>query len=114
MGYKRSPPYVQRMINSILRLYKTYTRCYVNDIIIFFKIFKDHIEYLDKIFNLFDILNVILKEPKAYLGYPLIILLDQRVDGLDILYSKNRITAILNLEFPITLKDLKKYRNLIS
>jgi hypothetical protein len=42
---------------------------------IFFKIFKDYIEYFDKIFNLFDTLNIILKESKAYLGYLLIILL---------------------------------------
>jgi hypothetical protein len=63
------------MIDSVLRSYKIYTRCYINDIIIFFKIFKNHIEYFDKIFDLFDTLNIILKRFKAYLGYLLIILL---------------------------------------
>jgi hypothetical protein len=64
------------MIDSVLRSYKTYTRYYINDIIIFSKIFKDYIEYLDKIFNLFDTLSITVKGFKVYLGYLLIILLD--------------------------------------
>jgi hypothetical protein len=63
------------MMDSVLRPYKTYARCYINDIIIFSKIFKDYIEYLDKIFDLFDTLSIILKGFKVYLGYLLIILL---------------------------------------
>jgi hypothetical protein len=63
------------MMDSILRPHKTYTRYYINDIVIFSKIFKNYIEYLDKIFNLFDTLDVTLKGLKIYLGYLLIILL---------------------------------------
>jgi hypothetical protein len=63
------------MIDSVLRFYKIYARCYINDIMIFSKIFKNYIEHFDKIFNLFDTLNIILKRLKAYLGYLLIILL---------------------------------------
>jgi hypothetical protein len=100
------------MIDSVLRSYKIYARCYIDDIIIFFKIFKNYIEYLDKIFNLFDTLNIILKGLKVYLGYLLIILLGQLVDGLGIFYLKNRITAILNFEFPTILKEFKKYLSL--
>ena len=99
------------MMDSILRPHRTYARCYVNDIIIFFKIFKDYIEYLDKIFDLFDILNVILKGSKAYLEYLLIILLGQRVDGLRMLCSENYIIVNFNLEFPTILKDFEKYLN---
>jgi len=63
------------MMDSVLRFYKIYARYYINDIIIFFKIFEDYIEYFDKIFNLFDTLSIILKGLKVYLGYLLIILL---------------------------------------
>jgi hypothetical protein len=63
------------MMYSVLRFYKIYARYYINDIIIFFKIFEDYIEYFDKIFNLFDTLSIILKGLKVYLGYLLIILL---------------------------------------
>jgi hypothetical protein len=63
------------MIDSVLRPHKIYARYYIDDIMIFFKIFKDYIEYFDKIFNLFDTLGIILKGPKVYLGYLSIILL---------------------------------------
>jgi hypothetical protein len=63
------------MMDSVLRFYKIYARYYIDDIVIFFKIFKNHIEHFDKIFNLFDTLSIILKRFKAYLGYLLIILL---------------------------------------
>jgi hypothetical protein len=63
------------MINFVLRPYKIYAQYYINDIVIFSKTFKNHIEHFDKIFNLFDTLNIILKGFKAYLGYLLIILL---------------------------------------
>ncbi len=36
-----------------------YARYYVDDIVIFFKIFGQHIEYLDTIFELFDELGII-------------------------------------------------------
>jgi hypothetical protein len=75
MGYKGSLPYAQRMMDSVLRPYRTYARCYIDDIVIFSKTFEDYIEHLDKIFDLFDTLGITLKGPKAYLGYPLIILL---------------------------------------
>jgi hypothetical protein len=50
MGYKGLPPYVQRIINAIFRPHKDYARYYINDIIIFFKTFLDHIEHIDTIF----------------------------------------------------------------
>ena len=94
MGYKGSPLYVQRKIDHILRPYQDYVRCYVDDIIIFFKIFENYIEYLNKIFQLFDNLDMILKRSKIYIAYLLIILLGQRVNDLNIIYSKERIAAI--------------------
>ncbi len=36
------------------RPHKDYARCYVDDIVILFKTFKQHFEYLDTIFELFD------------------------------------------------------------
>jgi hypothetical protein len=62
------------MIDSVLRSYKTYARYYINDIIIFSKTFENYIEYFNKIFNLFDTLDITLKRFKTYLEYLLIIL----------------------------------------
>jgi hypothetical protein len=50
MGYKGLPPYVQRMMNAVFRFYKDYARCYIDDIVIFSKIFLNYIEHIDTIF----------------------------------------------------------------
>jgi hypothetical protein len=73
--YKGSPPYIQRIMDIILQSYRQFARCYVDDIIIFFKIFEEYIEYLDTIFELFNRIGITFKELKIYFGYPLIIFL---------------------------------------
>jgi len=77
--------------------------------VIFFKIFEQYIEYLNTIFELFDALKITFKNIKTYLDYPSIILLEQRVDGFGISYTKKRIVVIRELEFPENLQKLKKY-----
>ncbi len=84
----------------ILRPHKDYIKYYIDDIVIFSKIFEQYIEHLNTIFELFDALGITLKNIKTYLDYPSIILLGQRVDDFGIFYTKERITAIRELEFP--------------
>jgi hypothetical protein len=72
--YKDSPSYVQRIIDTILRLHRQFARCYVDNIVIFFKIFEEYIEYLDTIFELFNRIGITFKNPKFYFGYFSIIL----------------------------------------
>jgi hypothetical protein len=59
----------------ILRSYRQFSRYYVDDIIIFFKIFEEYIEYLDIIFELFNRIGITFKDLKIYFDYSLIILL---------------------------------------
>ncbi len=63
------------MMDVILGPYKDYARYYVDDIVIFSKTFEQYIEYLDKIFKLFDAFGIIFKNVKTYLDYLFIILL---------------------------------------
>jgi hypothetical protein len=112
--YKDSPPYVQRIIDIILRSHRQFTHYYVDDIVIFFKTFEKYIEYLDTIFELFNRIRITFKNSKIYLDYPLIILLKQRINGLNIIYVKNYIAALKNLQFPQILKNLKKYLEMIE
>src|SRR6266498_3068185 len=98
----------------ILRSYRDYVRYYIDDIVIFFKIFEQYIEYFNTIFELFDALKITFKNVKIYLDYLSIILLEQRVDGFGISYTKKRITAIRELEFPKNLQKLEKYINIIG
>jgi|SRR6266498_787822 len=99
------------MMDSILRPYKPFARYYIDNIIIFFKIFEDYVKYLDIILRLFDRLGMMIKGVKTFLGYPSIILLDQRVNGFGITTSKKRIVAIRNLVFLKILKNLEIYLN---
>jgi len=87
------------MMDSILRFYKFFVRCYVDDIVIFLKIFKKYVEYLYTILCLFDWLSMTLKDIKTFLGYLFIILLGQRVDGFGMLIFEECIAVIRNFVF---------------
>src|SRR6266498_4635569 len=97
------------MMDSILRLYKLLVRYYIDDIIIFSKIFEEYIKYFDIILELFDRLGIMIKKIKIFLDYPLIILLGQRVNEFDIAIFKKRTTVIRNLIFSKILKNLEIY-----
>src|SRR2546429_8906332 len=77
MSYQESSSYVQHMMNMIFRFHKFFICCYINDIVIFSKILKNHLKYLNTVFNLFDELKIIFKEIKTHLDYSSIILLNQ-------------------------------------
>jgi hypothetical protein len=94
--YKDSPLYIQQIIDTILRPYRQFARYYVDDIIIFFKIFEEYIEYLNIIFELFNRIGITLKNLKFYFDYSSIILLKQRINGLDITCVENYIAALKN------------------
>ena len=76
MKFKNSILYVQRKINGFLRLYRYFARCYINNIIIFSRIAKEHFQHLKIIFAFFTRLKVILKSKKSYLNYLSIILFE--------------------------------------
>src|SRR5437773_11952149 len=76
MSYQESSLYAQCMMNMIFRSHKFFVCCYINDIVIFLKILKNHLKYLNIVFNLFDELKIILKEVKTHLDYSSIILLN--------------------------------------
>ena len=96
-------------MDSILRPYKPFTRYYIDNIIIFFKIFEEYVEYLDISLKLFDRLEIIIKGVKIFLDYPSIILLGQWVNGFDITISEERTAVIRNLAFLKMLKNLEIY-----
>src|SRR5205814_8203843 len=100
------------MMNMIFKFHKFFICCYINDIVIFSKILKNHFKHLNTVFNLFDKMKIILKEVKTHLNYSSIILLNQQVDDFDMTSSKKQIAALQDLSFLKTLKNLKIYLDL--
>src|SRR5947207_15703007 len=88
MSYQESSSYVQHMMNMIFRSHKFFIHCYIDDIVIFSKILKNHLKHLNTVFNLFDELKIIFKEVKTHLDYSSIILLNQQVNDFDMTSSK--------------------------
>ena len=109
MGYKNSPAYVQRQIDRILRPHRRYAKAYIDDVVIFSKDLVTHVKHLHAVFSLFVKIGISIKANKAFLGYPTVQLLGQRVDSLGLATSEDKLKAISKLEFPRTLRELETY-----
>ena len=112
MGFKGSPPYVQRQTDQMLRPYREFSRAYMDDIIIFSKELDDHIQHLRSVFQLFQKRRVNLAPTKSFLGYPSITLLGQKVDSLGLSTTAEKIAAITSLQFPASLRELEYFLGL--
>lgn len=112
MGFRNSPAYVQRMIDRILRRFRHFCRAYVDDIVIFSTSLEEHKSHLTQVFQALAEMNIHLAPGKAFLGYPSVRLLGQRVDALGLATAEEKLWAIKNLAFPRTLAALDKYLGL--
>ena len=112
MGYKGSPPYVQRQTDAMLRPFKDFAKAYVDDIIIFSYTLEEHLKHLRQIFQLFRRMRVSLSPTKSFIGYPSVTLLGQRVDGLGMSTTNEKVAAITSLRFPENLRDLEIFLGL--
>ena len=112
MGFKNSPPYVQRKIDAILRVYRAFARAYVDDIVVFSQTLEEHIANLHSVFQLLDSYAISLSPKKSYLGYPTVALLGQKVDAFGLTTAADKLAAIAELDFPYNLKELETYLGL--
>lgn len=109
MGYRNSPAYMQRRIDTILRPCRAFARAYVDDIAIFSKSLQQHLANLREVFQTLNRCNIGLKPTKTFIGYPSVQLLGQQVDALGMTTAADKLEAITALEFPKTLKTLETY-----
>ena len=108
MGYKNSPAYVQRQIDRLLRRF-AFARAYVDDVVIFSQSLAEHVEHLRQIFQLFVSSGISVNPSKAFLGYPSVQLLGQKVDSLGLWTAEDKLQAISKISFPETLSKLETY-----
>lgn len=112
MGYRNLPAYIQRIINQILRPYRSFCRAYVDNIVIYSSSLEEHVGHLQQVFSALTAMNIHLSPKKSFLGYPSVQLLSQKVDALGLATASEKLAAIVNLCFPRTLKQLEKYLGL--
>ena len=112
--FKNISSYVQREIDNILREFKEFCRVYIDDIIIFNKILKKHIEHFHKIFELFDRLHISLSTIKFFLEYFTIQFLNLRVNAFELFTLKEKLKAIIDFKFFETFQNLEIYLKFIE
>ena len=105
--FKNSLFYVQRQIDAFLQIYQIFARVYVNDIVIFNYILKNHISHLHVVFQLFDNYEINLSLKKFFLKYFIVNLLNKKIDEFDLTTTINKLKIIIKLNFFYTLKNLK-------
>ena len=112
MNYQNLLMYVQWMIDRILWQQRSYVRIYVDDIVIFFNMLKEHLNHLHNIFDILDKMKICLLLKKFYLAYSFIQLLSQWVDALNLITLKDKLVTIFRIRFPLSLSQLEKYLGL--
>ena len=112
MGYKNFPAYVQCQIDRLLWLYHDYIKAYVDDVVIFSKTLDEHLVHLWSVFSMFIKSGISIQPTKAYLVYPSVQLLGQKVSFLRLATSEEKLLAISKLTFPRNLRELKMYLGL--
>lgn len=112
IDFKNLSFYVQQQIDNFLKSYREYVRVYIDNIVIFFKILKEYLQYLQTIFCLLNFKNIILLFKKFFLDYFFVIFLEQKIDIFDLIVFVDKIAIIKSLDFLYKLADLKLYLDL--
>jgi len=96
----------------MLRSYRYFARAYVNNIVIFSKIFENYVEHFHIIFELLDSKSVTLLLKKSFIKYSIVTFLDQKINVFDLIVVTNKIDVIKRLKFFFILIDLELYFDL--
>ena len=114
MKYKNFSTYVQKQIDRLLKRFWRFARIYVDDIIIFFKTFEKHKQYLRFVFVMFQINNIFIKSNKIFLKYLFVALLSQKMNFFDLSINVEKFKIIVKIRFFKILRFLKHYFDFID
>lgn len=112
MGFVNSVPFVQRMMDAYLADLRAFCRAYIDDIVVASETWEEHLDHLNQLFERLQEMNVRLEPKKAFIAFPSVTLLGQRVDSFGLSTPEEKISAIRELSFPSTLGNLEHYLGL--
>ena len=76
MRYRNFIAYVQRQIDRLLRAFRSFVRAYVDDIVIAFATYENHVSHLQQIFQVLMKNNIFVKLIKTFIDYSIVQLLE--------------------------------------
>jgi hypothetical protein len=104
--------YVQRQMNILLNELRKFVKTYIDDIICRSKTFREHLKHLRILFRIFLRKDITINSLKTFLRYQSVILLEQRVNALELITAKEKLKAIVLLKFSKNLTALERYLEL--
>jgi hypothetical protein len=106
-GLQNGPSIFQRIMQGILAPYLwLFCLIYIDNIVVYSKSYKEHIEHLDKVLEAIEKAGITLSPNKCHLFYSSILLLRHKVSRLGLLTHNEKVKAILELERPKKLSEL--------
>ena len=112
--FKRMPSIFQRVMQGILAPYLwLFCLVYIDDIVVYSKWYKKHIEHLDLVLEAIEKAGIMLSPKKCHLFYGSILLLGHKVSWLGLSTHAEKVKAIVDLERPKKLSQLQTFLGMV-
>ena len=110
MGLSISPGIFQRIMRTICKPYLGKFACvYLDDVLIYSKNEKDHIDHIEKIFYCFEQSGILLNYEKCHSGQSKMLYLGFEISDKGWRILPDRIKSIQEMEPPKTIKQPKRF-----
>ena len=112
-GWRNGTPEFQQAMQEILSLYLwVFTLIYIDDIVVYSRTFKDHIQHIDQVLKAIAASGLTLSPPKCHLGYRSVIVLGHIVSRLGLSTHQEKLKVIWELEALCDHKGLESFLRL--
>lgn len=106
-GLRNGPSIFQREMQKVLAPYLwLFTLVYINDIVIFSKSFKDHLDHVDKVLTAIEKAGLTLSPKKCHFFFRSLTLLGHKVLRLGLSTQEEKTRAISELLCPQKIAEL--------
>lgn len=113
-GLRNWPAIFQRVMQNILSPYLwLFCLVYIDDIVVYSKSYKEHIDHLDKVLEAVEKSGITLSPNKCHLFYGSILLLGHKVSRLGLSTHLEKVKAIVELESPKKLSQLQAFLGMV-
>jgi RNase H-like domain found in reverse transcriptase/Reverse transcriptase (RNA-dependent DNA polymerase)/Integrase zinc binding domain/Chromo (CHRromatin Organisation MOdifier) domain len=105
-GLKNAPSFFQRIMDELLARYRfDFVLAYLDDIVIFSKTFDEHLQHIEVVLDVLSSVGLTLSESKCHWAYESINLLGHKVSRFGLSTQREKVRAILEMNYPETVGD---------